>query len=416
MEFLKKIYGNKFIRNVSTLALGTVLSQMILVLSSPLLSRVYTPHQFGNLSLFTSISVLLAIVLSGRYELTVVLPKEDNDAKKLVHLVLLVSSITVTFVLSIIYLLNEIFHFFNFLNIYYILPFHILFIINNSALLYWANRKKEYKKISISTAVMIISNVVFSILFGFLKLEDGLILGLFLGVILSYLYLYFTLNGQYIYSGINLTEVKNKMIKYINFPKYTIISDFGTNITQQYLPIVFSYFYTSQVAGWFSMANRILRIPNIVITSSISNVFRNDAIDAIRENGNCEYLYKSTLKKLVIISFSIYILVFFLSPFLFTNVFGEKWKMSGYYAKILSLMLFFEFFTIPFNSLFFIVNKQKLYMFIQSINTIITISVVVLLSILHKSTEIILIASSFISVIFSIIYLYNSYKISKGVK
>jgi O-antigen/teichoic acid export membrane protein len=64
-----KILNNSFFRNVTTLALGTVISQIIVLASSPLLSRLFTVADFGVLSIFTSISVFFAVLSTGRYEL-----------------------------------------------------------------------------------------------------------------------------------------------------------------------------------------------------------------------------------------------------------------------------------------------------------------------------------------------------------
>nr|WP_317127399.1 oligosaccharide flippase family protein [Chryseobacterium sp. CH21] len=118
------------------------------------------------------------------------------------------------------------------------------------------------------------------------------------------------------------------------------------------------------------MANRMLRLPNIVITTAIGNVFRNDAIDAIRKNGNCIDLYKSTFKKLVIMSFPIYLFLFIVSPYLFVVVFGEKWYEAGLFARILSVLLLVEFIATPLNVLFNIRERQKILMRLQFLNAV----------------------------------------------
>jgi O-antigen/teichoic acid export membrane protein len=149
-----------------------------------------------------------------------------------------------------------------------------------------------------------------------------------------------------------------------------ILSDLSLTISQQFVPIIFSSLYTTTIVGFYSLANRMIRLPNIIITSSIASVFRNEAIDQIRIKGNCKELYISTLKKLILISVSIYLFVFFSSPFLFALFFGEKWIIAGKIARILSIVLMFEFIVIPLNSLFYIKNKQNIYLRIQFLNMI----------------------------------------------
>ena len=89
-EKLKELSQNKFLRNVSTLAFGTIISQAIVVLSSPLLTRIFTVEDFGVLQIFTSITVFFAVISTGRYELAIGLPKEDDDALRIIKLIIFI--------------------------------------------------------------------------------------------------------------------------------------------------------------------------------------------------------------------------------------------------------------------------------------------------------------------------------------
>lgn len=59
---------------------GTALSMGISLLSSPILSRLYNPNQFGLLTTFTSVYSVLLIAATCRYELAILLPKEEQEA------------------------------------------------------------------------------------------------------------------------------------------------------------------------------------------------------------------------------------------------------------------------------------------------------------------------------------------------
>ena len=59
---------------------GTSLAQAIPIIISPILTRIYTPEDFGLLALFLSITNIIGSVANGRYELAIMLPKEDEDA------------------------------------------------------------------------------------------------------------------------------------------------------------------------------------------------------------------------------------------------------------------------------------------------------------------------------------------------
>src|SRR5436309_15309735 len=69
-----------FVRGASELLAGTTISQAVLVLASPLLSRLYSPEQFGSAALFVAFAGILGIASTGRFELAIALPASDDDA------------------------------------------------------------------------------------------------------------------------------------------------------------------------------------------------------------------------------------------------------------------------------------------------------------------------------------------------
>ncbi|SNV42455.1 colanic acid exporter [Chryseobacterium taklimakanense] len=370
---LRNLAKNDFLRNVTTLAAGTIISQIVVVAVSPLLSRLFTVEDFGALSIFTSFTVFLAVVSTGRYEFAIGLPEDDNQAKKIVKLIFCIGAyVSVFYFLAIIVLrevlkINDPTGFLSYKEAY-IAPFYILCIAIYSALSYWNQRYKRYKSITIANSLQVISTAFSSIVFGLLGLHSGMIWALLVGIVAAIFY--FVLRDTTIFSQVlKQKEIKQVAIHYSSFPRYMIFSDLSLSASQQFIPIVFSVFYGATVVGLFSMANRMLRLPNIIITSAIGNVFRNDAIDSFRERGNCTSLYWSTFKKLIAMSFPIYFLLFILSPWLFEFVFGPEWYEAGVYARIICVFLFFEFVASPLNSLFYIRDRQKLFMMLQVFNT-----------------------------------------------
>lgn len=418
MERIKGLLRNKNFKNFSTLAFGTVSSQILLVAVSPLLTRLFTPADFGVLSVFTSISVICSIVFSGRYELAVGLPKSKMQAVALMQLVKklsLISSVLLFIAVLIFWFCDylgcvreDLFH-----ASYFFLPFYNFLVINNSALIYWINRHKEYGKISFATLFSAFFNIITSVLLGILGVNGfGLILGIVFGMFASVTFLYLHYLKQIPKEKVTDLAVVLVAKKYIHFPKYTLFSDLSANLNQQFLPIVFSIFYSTNIVGLFSLANRMLRLPNIVFTSAIANIFRNEAIDHLRLWGNCKELYRSTFKKLFLIGFLVYSMIFILSPYLFVFFFGAQWEKSAIYAQILCVMLFVEFFSQPFNSLFYVCHKQKFFLKLQTLQAIFSVGFVVIFSILKKDVFIILRIYSIISILFSFTNLYNTYKLS----
>ncbi len=414
------LLSSKHFKNFSTLVFGTVTSQILLVVASPLLTRLFSPEDFGVLSTFTSISVISSIIFSGRYELAIGLPVEEYKAEALMRLIYKLSIISA----ALIFVLIIIFWFCDFLGIiredlfsisYFYLPFYVFLTINNSALIYWVNRHKQYRKVSFSTLLSSMFNVVICFFLGFFGVKGvGLVTGLTLGMLASVLFLFMHFIKEKSKLETTNQQIKDVAKEYIYFPKYSLFSDLASNLNQQFLPILFAFFYSSYIVGLFSLANRMLRLPNIVFTTAIANIFRNEAIDQLRIRGNCIKLFTATLKRLFLIGLIVYSSIFILSPYLFGLFFGKEWVRSSEYAQILCVMLFVEFFSQPFNSLYYVSLKQKVFLKVQTIQTIFSIAFVVVLLALKKDVFTILKAYSFISIIFSLLNLYNTFKISKN--
>ncbi len=77
---------SSFARNVAVIAGGTAAGQSIVVLASPIITRLYTPEEFGVLAVYTSFLGILSVLASLRYELAIPLPEKDRDAASLLVL------------------------------------------------------------------------------------------------------------------------------------------------------------------------------------------------------------------------------------------------------------------------------------------------------------------------------------------
>ncbi len=168
---LKKVLPEgDFSRNVLTLLTGTTIAQAIPVAMAPIMARIYSPEDFGVLTLFLSISTIFSVVATGRYELAILLPKKEEDALS-VMLLALVINFAVSFLLfAVVFLFNQ--NICNWLNNdmisiwLYFIPLAILLNGIIQTLNYWLNRKKEYKKLSFSKNLKLHPLIQFLFLWG----------------------------------------------------------------------------------------------------------------------------------------------------------------------------------------------------------------------------------------------------------
>lgn len=367
---VKNLFQTNFYSSVFVLISGTLLSQALIIVTTPILTRLYSPKDFGILALFTSLSSIAAIISTGRYELSIGLPKKNSEARILTNLVLVIGFFVSLFYLGIIVILRYYSQYFNnFKNLLdspyvFMVPIFTFFAATISSLQYFSQRKKRYKLITVLSFIQTGSTIVFSVFFAkFYFVNGALVYSVVIGQTFAIIYCLLKINDFKI--NFNYLELKRNAKLHINFPKFMLISDLAFTVNQQIIPILFSILFNSTIVGFYSLANRILKIPTIVLGSSISNVFRNEVIDYVQMNKCPKPLFISTLKKLLIVSVPTFILLGILSPQIFVFVFGQKWNLAGNFAQLLSVMIFFDFISSPFISLFYILKKQKAYMIIQ---------------------------------------------------
>ena len=75
LNYLKKINENKFLKNLTTLFIGSSLAQIIPLIFYPLMTRIYTPADFGLFAYISAISAVLVTFATGKYEMSILISK-----------------------------------------------------------------------------------------------------------------------------------------------------------------------------------------------------------------------------------------------------------------------------------------------------------------------------------------------------
>lgn len=411
---------SEFSKNVITLITGTTVAQAIPIAISPILTRIYTPQDFGVLALFVAISSIFGSIANGRYDLAIMIPKSDKNALNIAAL-----SFIITFFISLILLFLVILFDDYFVRLLsnddikiwlYFIPLAIFFTGFYNIVSYYSNRKKYYNDIKNATIIKSIILASLQILVGFFKSGAT---GLILGQLASNLFANLKLLKNMIKDKNSISDISfAKMIilakKYKNFPKFLLPSNIINTISGQLTTILFSNFFNLSVVGFLSFSEKTLNMPITLITKSIYNVFMQEASLYYAKNKECVNLYKNTFKKLLILSILPFSVLLLFSPFIFSFVFGKEWEIAGKYVQILIPMYFIKFITIPFGSMFVIAGKQKLDLYWQ-IYLIITVSISILVG--YYLFQNIYATLGLFSMAYSLAYIINgimTFKFSKG--
>lgn len=351
---------------------GTGLAQAIPIAVSPILTRIYSPEDFGKFALYLSIVSILSIVVTGRYELAISLPKKERDAFNI-----LILSILLTTALSFILLLIILIYKTEIIKIIggekisdwiYWIPISTFLSGVLSNLNYWNNRKEYYKNLAISRVAQSSSGAVTQLSMGLINSgAQGMLFGQMFGQVVS---IYFLIKNKYMIEmlgiiKINWNNILHISLEYKDFPRIMIIAH-GFNAASSQMPVILlSTLFNATTAGYYLLIQRVMGMPMTLISSAFGDIFRQEASKAYVSTGDCRVIFKQTFMRLFLFAILPFSIFFFTAPDIFMLIFGEEWKIAGDYARILTPMFFLQFVTSPLSSVFMIAQKQKIDLFWQ---------------------------------------------------
>ena len=347
---------NNFFKNLANLSLANFFSQFILVIAAPILTRLYGPSDFGVFSFYTSIIMILANLSNFRYEQAIIIPKDENEAKHIFNLCIILSFFIFFISMLVVLLLIT---FFDFINLYiWLIPIGLFVIGVYQPISFWLIRTKDFKglanlKVRQSVLVVLLQITLFKI--GSLMLIFGYLFGQILSLIKFKKFLNLKVSS--------LINIKDVFIKYRKFPIFSIGSGFFNSLGSQLPILVFTCIYSPAIAGLYGLTQRVVSGPLIIVGQSIGQIF----ISGIREDNDTRIKLKKVLEFLIVIGCISLFTLITNSKELFYIVFGEKWVGAGIIAQIISPWLFLVFIGSPLSSLIEYNNKQENFLYFQII-------------------------------------------------
>ena len=371
-------------KNILTLFTGTLIAQSIPIIISPILTRLYSPEDFGVYGLFVSIISILSVLVSGSYELAIVLPEKEKDFINVTSLSLIIALIFSLFILILTVIFNHqiciLLNNDEISKILYLIPLTILLTGIFNILKYVNIRDEKFKDISKVSVYKNITIATVQLLGGIFKYNVlGLVSGLIISNITTNKILFKNIKKYNFSKNVSISKIKEVAIRYVNFLKFqtpsSLLNSFSTNLPT----LIFGKYFSLKIVGFFSFTNRLLLMPTAIIGKSIGDVFLSEVIRLKNDNENLKInsTIIRTLNKLIIIGSISYSFLMIFGDLLFKILFGVKWQIAGEMTQILSISLFFIFISAPLSKVFIIYEKQK--QLLYSLFVIVTIRITILI-------------------------------------
>jgi len=357
-----------FLSNVMVLAGGTALAQGLTVLASPLLTRLYTPDDFGVLAVYTSMLALLVVVSSWRYGLAIPLPEDGTTAANV-----LVLSLTIVLGMSlfvgvgvwalgdwVVIRVNV-----PVLKPYlWLLPLSLFCAGGYGVLNYWAVRNKAFSHLAKTKLYQGLGRVVTQVGLGLLKFGPvGLLLGEVAGSVSGNrtLAMHTWRQDREVLKKVSISGVRQAAYRYRDFPLFSSVSSLLNTAGLQLPALLLATFYGIQIAGWFALGQRVIAVPMSMVGMSVAQVYFSEASKLARENPKAlqQLFYKIALRLFAYGAIPIGLLAFG-GPWLFAGIFGEVWREAGKYTQLLALMFLAKFVVGPLSHTLIVLERQDL--------------------------------------------------------
>lgn len=367
MQLIKQLIGEKlpnsnFLRGVSILAGGNAAGQLIAIIAAPLLTRLYTPEDFGALAVYMSITTILGVVVCMRFELAIPLQSQNNGVINATLLAVVCAALFSTILASaLIFYLEPIAVFFQLAetpHFLWLLPLATFLIGMFNALSMWCVSQKHYSTVSTARIYQVLLSITTQLAlsaFGAIGLVGGQLISQLTGASLLHRK-YRKNNRSKGITGRSLLKVAKQNWRLPIFSSWAIL----LNRSSTQLPaLMFAALFGPSIAGMYALAIRVVNTPGNMVGSAIQKVFLSTGAEAKR-SGNLGSIFSKMLNQSIRLIGPCAIYGFIVAPDIFTLGFGEDWTTAGKFAQFLVIVCFFQLTVSPLMSVYIILKKQHL--------------------------------------------------------
>lgn len=383
---------SKFGRNILMLASGTAVAQAINIAASPLLTRIYSPEDFGAWAVFCSVISILLVLVSLRYEFAIPLPKAIEKAASL-----LVLSLGIVFgFCSVVAVAVWCFggFFVKLVNVpslgpyLWLIPLGLFGAGVFQVLNYWAVRDNDFAIISRTRVSRSLWQVAVQLILGLLKKGPlGLLLGYAVGqagggeVLLLAIWRKYK---EYIKS-VSFGSIRRVAVRYRRFPLLSSGASLLNILSSQGATLILTIFYGPQMVGQLALVNKVVGTPLTLVGSAVTQVYMGEASLILKNGGNLCHLFSKTVRKLFVWG-SLPIAVLGLSgPWFFPLFFGGRWRDAGLYALILAPVFIAQFVVSSVSQSANVAERQDLQLLGDAVRLVLVLGGIVIAHILGWS-------------------------------
>lgn len=371
MGKLRKIIESSNVRNVAKLLSANVVAQVIGLVVYPLLTRIYSPEDFGLLNLFLSIGVVLVIFGTAEYQYAIVLPEEEKKAAAIVHVGLILLLFTTIITAISVGWTKDIAELFNSpaLGKYYkYLPVFVFVSGAWNLLNYWYIRQKMYPRISgyqMSQSALLAGT---KLGFGYCKItEGGLIYSSIIAPLIA-IAISIAIAWKKCITPLvqfNLKDTITRAKEYRNFPLFTLPRSLINVIANQLPILLLTPIFGTERIGLWSMSLLLGFVPINMLTKAFYQVLYQHTAERVHNHQSISVTFRQFTRWCTAIIIPMFMGLYWILPDLSAWLLGEVWYDAGEYIRWMLPWLFCTLITASIGFLSDVFFQQKVGLYFE---------------------------------------------------
>jgi len=327
-------------RGAVAIMAGTAFGQLVAIAVSPLLSRLYSPADFGIFSVVNAFAMVLGTVAALRYEMAIPLPRADDDARAVLVVAAIVTLGTTLATTLALWVLGPVVA--DLLGTPRVEPWLVWVPLIAAAITVfqmlnqWALRHRRYAATARRNFVSALGTVAVQILLGLrLAGPGGLVAGLGVGQAAGAASL---LAGSGLARPVAPARLRQVARRFRRFP--AMLAPAGLlNAVGIYVPVLLlAALYGPQDAGWFGFTQRIVTVPVTLVGQAVAQVYLSELALSRRSGGGRQAaLFRTASMRLGLLGIIGGLALLLFARPLFPFVFGSAWERSGAMAQALGV-------------------------------------------------------------------------------
>jgi|GEM_PF-1677138 lipopolysaccharide exporter len=336
---------------------GTVLAQVFNLASYPLLTRLYSPADFGLFGTFIAASAIPGAIACGRFELAITTAPDEGKRATLwlCFSVALIMSIFSTSLVALWWWHASL------PSLGWLAPMFFLAVlltgVTNASTMFLM-RHENFRFASVGVVVRTATTVLLQLGLALLwRSPLGLIVGFCLGLTAQALMGLFISGRTY---GIGRPIKDDMRAMFRRFRTQVSVDLPGTLLAAlsfNLIPFFMQYLYGIKAVGHFSVGQRIAVLPLQLFNDSLSQVFFQRAARAFEERGEFWQEYRFTLLWSGLISLAMLAGMLFLARPVLTIYLGEGWDLAATILIIMAPMLAIRSVTMSLATTVFVLQR-----------------------------------------------------------